>query len=81
MSALIVGIGRCLLATNNSAGALILLPGVIVEFFRVGGVHGSSHSVLLTELCTVGVSMIVWLLAILLMLGARNAILGARKRK
>jgi hypothetical protein len=81
-SVIVVGIGRALLAADNFAGALILLPGGILEIFRVGGVHGSSHSVFLTELCTVGVSLIVWWLVILLVFGVCEVILKrARKKK
>jgi hypothetical protein len=81
-SIVIVAIGRALLAADIFFGAVILFPGGIVEMLRVGGVHGSSHSVFLTELCTVGVSMIVWLLAVLLALGTREVIVDlVRKRK
>jgi hypothetical protein len=77
----VVALGRALLAADISAGAVILFPGLIVEMVRVGGVHGSGHSAVLTELCTVGVSLMVWLFAFFLLLGVREVIVNLVRRR
>ncbi|MDQ5977309.1 MAG: hypothetical protein QG602_281 [Verrucomicrobiota bacterium] len=81
ISVILVALGRALLAADLFAGAVILLPGGIVEMIRVGGVHGSSHSKFFTDLCTVGVSLGVWCVVVRVAIEAFDAIKDFTRRK